>query len=80
MSYLALFYSFEWVEYFYFLNAGIDFRRQDLTSTRQILTSKVDPRIEKIKIFDPSRSDVCRRQILTYKVGPRAERVWFETF
>ena len=37
-------------KYLYSFSAGIDFRRQNLTSVyrRQILTSKVDPRTERV--------------------------------
>ena len=49
---------------------------------RQILTSKVGPRIERViqrlqrveRLYS-SESDVCRRQILTTKVDPRTVRI-----
>ena len=36
-------------KYFYYYSAGIDFKRQNLTS-RQILTIKVDPRTVRVKM------------------------------
>ena len=42
---------YEHYKLFNSFSAGIDFRRQILT-TKSILTSKVDPRVEGVKIVD----------------------------
>ena len=41
-------------------SAGIDFRRQNLTSLSQILTSKVDLRTVRVKIFIMNRKELAK--------------------
>ena len=46
---IPMLWVYENYKYFYSYSAGIDFSRQNLTSKRQILTTKVDPRTVRVK-------------------------------
>ena len=52
-------------------SAGIDLRRQNLTSVRQLMTSKVDPRAKKVNMFNE------KTQYHTGADSGSEERLWW---